>query len=486
MISQVSTKKGHIVVIDDDREMRSMLQDFLTAEGYEITTFPLAIDALKALRPGGSLEKGSPSIEVDLIISDLKMAQMDGMEFLKILQKERHEIPVILITAFGSIDTAIEAMKNGAYHYIVKPFKLAEMRVAIERSMEKRILSKDNEILRQEIRKNFAMGDTFLGRSPSMQQIFSLVKKVSHSIANILITGESGTGKEMVARAIHNSGSRASKPFIAINCTAIPESLLESELFGHAKGSFTGAIQRKKGLFEEASGGTLFLDEIGDMSPSLQAKLLRVIQERKVRPVGDNQMIDVDVRIVAATHKDIKAAIKEGLFREDLFYRLSVIPISIPPLRDRQEDIPLLAQHFLEKYSAQNGSQVRGFSPKVIDKLLKLKWEGNVRELENVIERAVVLATGSLIEESDIPNADVQSPDQFFNQSTQNFPTLAQLEEKYMKLVLDKTSGRKDKASQILGINRRTLYRKEREYGWVPSDSPEIEENPISDSQLDD
>lgn len=479
MNSPISTKKGHIVIVDDDQEMRSMLQDFLSAEGYEITTFPLATEALKALRLG-------TTTTVDLIISDLKMAQLDGMEFLKILQKERHDIPVILITAFGSIDTAIEAMKNGAYHYIVKPFKLTEMRVAVERSMEKRILSKENEILRQEVRKNFSVGSTFLGKSPAMQQIFTLVKKVSNSVANILITGESGSGKEMVARAIHTSGMRAEKPFIAINCTAIPESLLESELFGHAKGSFTGAIQRKKGLFEEAHGGTLFLDEIGDMSPALQAKLLRVIQERKIRPVGDNQMIDVDVRIIAATHKDIKAAIKEGLFREDLFYRLSVIPITIPPLRERQEDIPILAQFFLEKYAAQNGAHVRGFSKKVVDKLLKLRWEGNVRELENVIERAVVLASGSLIEESDIPNPETQSPDKFFNQATQSFPTLAQLEEKYMRLVLDKTGGRKDKASQILGINRRTLYRKEREFGWVPHDAPEIEENPKADSELDD
>jgi two-component system, NtrC family, response regulator HydG len=470
-------KKGNIIVVDDDREMRSMLEDFLVAEGYSVTTFPLAVDALAALRAN--------QLPVDLIISDIKMAQLDGMEFLKIVHRERPEIPLILITAFGSIDTAIEAMKNGAYHYIVKPFKLTEMRLVVERSMEKRILTKENDLLRQEVKKNFSVGSTFLGKSQAMQDIFALVKKVSASTANVLITGESGTGKEMVARAIHSSGPRQHKPFVAINCTAIPESLLESELFGHAKGSFTGAVQRKKGLFEEANGGTLFLDEIGDMSPSLQAKLLRVIQERKIRPVGDNHFYDVDVRIIAATHKDIKSAIKENLFREDLFYRLSVIPIVIPPLRERPVDIPLLAQFFLEKYAAQNGAKVRGFSKKVIDKLLKLRWEGNVRELENVIERAVVLCSENMIEESDIPNPDTQSPEQFFNQSTSTFPTIAQLEERYIRLVMEKTAGRKDKASQILGINRRTLYRKEREYGWVSADSPENEENSLSDSQLD-
>jgi transcriptional regulator with PAS, ATPase and Fis domain len=268
----------------------------------------------------------------------------------------------------------------------------------------------------------------------------------------------------------------------AINCTAIPETLLESELFGHAKGSFTGAIQRKRGLFEEAGSGTLFLDEIGDMDPMLQSKLLRVIQERKVRAVGDNVARDVDVRIIAATHKDLKAAIKTGRFREDLYYRLSVIPIVIPPLRHRREDIPLLAEHFLRKYAATNNMKVKGFTKHAAAKLMSLRWEGNVRELENVIERAVVLCRGALIDESEIPSPDTASADQFFSSSTSDFPTLEQLEKRYMEVVLEKTGGRKEKAAQILGINRRTLYRKEREYGLISHDSPEPAEEEASNS----
>ncbi len=253
-----------------------------------------------------------------------------------------------------------------------------------------------------------------IGKSPAMKAIFDLVARVSGATANVLITGESGSGKEMVARAIHESGPRASKQFVAINCTAIPETLLESELFGHAKGSFTGAITRKRGLFEEAEGGTLFLDEIGDMNPQLQSKLLRVIQERKVRAVGDNVDKPIDVRVIAATHKDLKMAIKEGRFREDLFYRLSVIPIVIPPLRGRRDDVPLLAEHFLKKYSAMNNSQVKGFTKRAMAKLMDLKWEGNVRELENVVERAVVLSSSTLIDEADIPTPETQSPESFF------------------------------------------------------------------------
>lgn len=316
-----------------------------------------------------------------------------------------------------------------------------------------------------------------LGKSTAMRGVFDLVSRVAHSTANVFIQGESGTGKEMVARAIHSLGPRADKPFIAINCTAIPETLLESELFGHAKGSFTGAHARKKGLIEEAEGGTLFLDEIGDMSPPLQAKLLRVLQERKIRAVGDNNFTDVDVRVIAATHKDLKAAIREDRFREDLFYRLSVIPIVIPPLRDRADDIPLLAEHFLNKFAAANvrrdGQRVQGFTKAALSKLIGLRWDGNVRELENVIERAVVLCAGDMIEAADIPDGEAENPERALGALSRDFPTLSQLEERFIRLVLEKTGGRKDKAAQILGMNRRTLYRKEREYGWVSEDANE-------------
>lgn len=482
----MTVPKGQIVVADDDAQMRNLLRDFLGSEGYHVTCFPSALEALKALRPGGAFEVDrGPDVEV--VISDIKMAQLDGMQFLKTIRAERPGIPVILATAFGSIDMAIEAMRNGAYHYIVKPFKLAELSITVEHAMERRQLARDNQLLRQEVKKTWSVGE-MLGKSPGMRQVFDLVTRVAGSTANVLVTGESGTGKEMVARAIHTMGPRAGKPFVAINCTAIPETLLESELFGHAKGSFTGAAGKKKGLVEEANGGTLFLDEIGDMSPPLQAKLLRVLQERKIRPVGDNQLYDVDVRVIAATHKDLKTAIREGRFREDLYYRLSVIPIGIPPLRERSEDIPILADHFLRKYSAANlfdgKERVLGFTKAAVSKLMSLRWEGNVRELENVIERAVVLCAGNLVDSADIPDPERHTPEQAAVAMTGDFPTLAQLEERYIQSVLQKTAGRKDKAAQILGINRRTLYRKEREYGWVAEDTSEEEALERSDEAL--
>jgi two-component system response regulator HydG len=470
-----ATHQGRIIIIDDDSEMRSLLEDFLTNQGHHVTAFPLATEALQALEPTGRLAPDHPHGDIDLIISDIKMPQIDGLDFTARVKKIRPEIPVILITAFGSIETAIEAMRRGAFHYVVKPFKLTEMGVNVDRALEFRNLQRENRVLRNEVKRSHSMGEV-LGKSSAMKAVFDLVQRVSQATANVLVTGESGTGKEIVAQLIHKSGPRANKPFVAINCTAIPETLLESELFGHAKGSFTGAIQRKRGLFEEADGGTLFLDEIGDMNPSLQSKLLRVIQEKKVRPVGDNTARDVDVRIIAATHKDLKAAIKDGRFREDLYYRLSVIPIVIPPLRHRKEDIPLLAEHFLRKYAAMNSSIVTGFSKVAMGKLMDLRWEGNVRELENVIERAVVLSQGQLIEETEIPSPEATSAEQFFVGATSDFPTVEQLEKRYIALVLEKTGGRKDKAAQILGINRRTLYRKEREYGLISASAPENHE----------
>jgi two-component system response regulator HydG len=470
--------KGRVLVVDDDAEMRTLLEDFLSREGYQVTCFSSAVEALAQLRPGGALEGHRQEGEIDVVLSDIRMAEMDGMQFLRTLKTERPEIPVVLITGFGSIDTAIEAMRNGAFHYLVKPFKLAEVSVTVEHAMERRLLTLDNIALRREVKSGWGLSG-ILGKSTAMKAVFDLVQRVCHSTANVLIHGESGTGKEMVARAIHDLGPRAGKPFVAINCTAIPETLLESELFGHAKGSFTGAAGRKRGLIEEANSGTLFLDEIGDMSPPLQAKLLRVLQERKIRPVGDNASYDVDVRVVAATHKDLKAGIREGTFREDLFYRLSVIPIQLPALRDRADDIPLLAEHFLKKYAASNAAdgqpRVRGFTKAALSKLMRLRWPGNVRELENVIERAVVLCQGSVIDEKDIPDPDVGDAEGNFRSSTSDFPTLTQLEERYIRLVLQKTAGRKDKAAQMLGINRRTLYRKEREYGLVSPDAPEDE-----------
>ncbi|MBL7716289.1 MAG: sigma-54-dependent Fis family transcriptional regulator [Bdellovibrionales bacterium] len=461
--------KARILVVDDDREMRSMVEDFLINEGFKVFAYGSAADALKDLSPDGRLALNEKDGDIDVIISDIKMPGIDGLEFTERLQTLRPEVPVILITAFGSIETAIEAMRKGAFHYVVKPFKLVEMSVNLDRAMEHRRLKRDNSVLRQEIQKSWnQMG--MIGKSQAMTQIYDLVRRVAQTQANVLITGESGTGKEMVARGIHESGPRAKKPFVAINCSAIPDGLLESELFGHAKGSFTGATQKKKGLFEEAAGGTLFLDEIGDMNIQLQAKLLRVIQERKIRPVGETQSKDIDLRIIAATHKDLKTAVQAGHFREDLFYRLSVIPVVIPPLRQRKEDIPLLAENFIKKFSAANQLQPRALTQRAMRKLLDHSWHGNVRELENVIERAVVLSSSTTIDEKDIPLQE-PIPAEVTNQETPNeLMTIMELEKRYIRNVLEKTGGRKDQAAQILGINRRTLYRKEREYGWVEDD----------------
>ncbi len=460
--------KAHIVVVDDEKEMRELLKEVLQREGYYVTTYSLAIDAVQALGETGDLSTNTQAgLSVDAVISDIKMAQMDGMKFLTKLKIIRPEIPVILITAFGSIDSAIEAMQKGAFHYVVKPFKLSEIKVTVEKAILQSKLTRENKALSKEIKKNWALDD-IVGRSASMRCVYDLISRVAQSNANVLITGESGTGKELVARAIHNGGPRAAKPFVAINCTAIPEELLESELFGHSKGAFTGAVARKKGLFEEAAGGTLFLDEIGDMSPALQAKLLRAVQEKKIRAVGDTVTIDVDVRILAATHKDLKLAIKDGHFREDLYYRLSVIPIQLPPLRERAEDILLLADHFLAKYAAVNNSPARAFTKEAKERLLFYKWPGNVRELENAIERAVVLNENHYtIGAEQLPRDESTGPEQTYRLVTQDWPTLTQIEERYMKSVLEKTAGRKDRAAQMLGINRRTLYRKEREYGFV-------------------
>lgn len=448
-------QKPQIWVIDDVEDMRSLLSEFLQAQGYQVSTFARADEAAQFL---SKMNRTKPP--VDLILSDIKMPGMDGVEFLNTVLQQGFMIPVVLMTAYGSIESAIEALKKGAYDYITKPLKLAELKVVVERALEIRQLKIDNKILREQVTKQRSF-DGIIGKSKKMQDVFEIIGRVAQTSANVLINGESGTGKEMVARALHETGPRAKKPFVAINCSAIPENLLESELFGHVKGAFTGAMHQKTGLIESANGGTLFLDEIGDMNVELQAKLLRVIQERKVRPVGDTKNHDVDVRIVAATHKDLKTAIKDGKFREDLFYRLCVIPLALPPLREREDDILLLAEYFLQKYSALHGISKNGFSKDAIEGLYRRTWRGNVRELENAIERAVILGRGTSIENTDLPQGEEGNFDGFFSALKTSLPSLEELEREYMKFVLEKTGGHKEKAAQILGVNRRTLYRKD-------------------------
>ncbi|PWU19537.1 MAG: hypothetical protein C5B49_05605 [Bdellovibrio sp.] len=455
--------------------MRSLIEDFLRSEGYQVSTFASGLEALAQWEADPD---SHPSI--DVLITDIQMPGMNGVEFTEKFLKLRPDVPVILITAFGSIESAVEAIRRGAFDYVTKPFKLSEFEIRLLRALQVGRLRSENEILRHEVRKNHEKGG-LIGKSKAMAQVIDLIERVSQTQANVLVTGESGTGKEVVARTIHQLGPRRDKPFVAVNCTAIPDTLLESELFGHAKGSFTGAVARKKGLFEEADGGTIFLDEIGDMDVSLQAKLLRVIQEKKIRPVGDTAQKDVNVRIIAATHKDLKAAIREGHFREDLYYRLSVIPIGIPPLRHRKEDIPLLANHFLRKYAATNNSKIMGFTPGAMQSLIQLRWDGNVRELENMVERLVVMTNRPLIQEQDIPLPEMAQIEDFYGDVTQDLPSLEQLERRYIQLVLEKVGGKKDKASQILGINRRTLYRKEREYGLVADPTPNLDGTDLPD-----
>ncbi len=454
-----------IIVIDDDIAMREMVEDFLQSKKYNCQSFSLASEAFKSLQED-NLE------DVQAIVTDQNMPEMDGVEFVQRMQKLAPDIPVIIMTAYASIDSAIEATRLGAFAYLSKPFKLTEFEVSLQKAIHLRELKKENDSLKQSVKSGWKFG-SIIGKSRLMTEVFATIERVAPAQSTVLITGDSGTGKELVARAIHDRSRRSDKPFIAINCTAIPENLLESELFGHMKGSFTGAIADTKGLFEEADGGTLFLDEIGDLDMALQAKLLRVLQEKMIKPVGANREKKVDVRVITATHKNLQKAIEDDLFREDLYYRLSVLPIQLPPLRQRKEDIPLLANFFLEKYSRLNNATAKAFSPQAMQELINHQWNGNVRELENIVERLCVMSGDEIIESTHIESSHGKAnSEDFFLSSTQDWPTIEELNRRYMDLVLEKTGGRKEKAAQILGINRRTLYRREKD-GQISTETHE-------------
>lgn len=457
----MNESKNRVVIIDDDEDLRVLLEQYLKQNQIKALAYDKASLALEELK--------SKKIDPDLFLIDLMMPEIDGLTLLKQLRDLTPSTPVIMMTAHGSVETAVDAMNKGAFTYVQKPLNFKELLILIEKAFQYKNLHEENQVLRQELQKSWTFAG-IIGKSPGMQRVFQLVQKVAHSQANVLITGESGTGKELVAHAIHNNSDRKDKKFVAINCAAIPETLLESELFGHSKGAFTGATERRKGLFEEADGGTIFLDEIGDMPLHLQAKLLRVLQEKEIRAVGENNTRTVDVRVLAATHRNLKNSISEGKFREDLFYRLNVVPIEIPALKDRKEDIHLLGEHFLKKYAATHGVRVKGFSKNAMNKLLQFEWPGNVRELENTIERAVILASNEVIEPDDLTIESVQQTnDPVRGLLSQNL-SLQDLEREYIRLVLQRTDGQKEKAANILGINRKTLYRKEREYGLVSLD----------------
>ena len=380
-----------ILVVDDEQGLRDVLSIMLKRAGYAVTTATDGEEAIELLNK-----------EIyDLVITDLKMPKVDGMEVLRAVKSTSPETVVLIITAFASADSAVEAMKQGAYDYLTKPFQVDEVQLIIRNALEKRRLTTENLLLKREMASQSSFAQ-LVGQSDAMQKVFEVVRKIADSKSNVLICGESGTGKELVARAIHYNSVRTTMPFVAVNCSAVPETLLESELFGHMKGSFTGAISNKAGLFEIANGGTIFLDEIGDTTPTIQVKLLRVIQEREFRRVGGSQDIKVDVRIVAATNRDLEKAVADGSFREDLYYRLDVIPIRLPPLRMRTSDIPLLVTHFLERFSKESNKPKPVISSEAMHVLLGHEWRGNVRELENLIERVVAFSTEGTVTDADV------------------------------------------------------------------------------------
>ncbi|MBI3544338.1 MAG: sigma-54-dependent Fis family transcriptional regulator [Deltaproteobacteria bacterium] len=452
----MDTPKHHILAIDDDLDVQSLLKLSLRPE-FRVTTVGSTIQALAEL--------SKKTADFDLILSDVTLLGMTGVEIVEDFRKSMPQIPIILMTAHGHLQNAVKAMKSGAFDYVLKPLNLDELKLSLEHALRVRTLENENSVLRNEVKGTWKF-ENIVGKSDAIRPIFDLVQRIAPTHANVMITGETGTGKEVIARAIHNLSPRAKCAFIPINCSAIPSELLESELFGHVKGAFTGAHQDKRGLFDEARGGTIFLDEIGDMPVSLQAKLLRVVQERTVKPVGSNKNHAVDIRIVAATHKDLRKAIREGLFREDLYYRLCVIPVALPALRQRKDDILPLAEHFLRKHLATHGLKIAGFMPRAIAKLIEQPWPGNVRELENTVERAAILCTGQWITEDDIPSAESSvSSGQFLDAYFSEPLPLHEIEKRYIQLILRKTGTSKEQAAQILGIDRKTLYRKEKEYG---------------------
>jgi two-component system response regulator AtoC len=453
-----STKR--LLVIDDEENMRHMLKILLEKSGYIVETASDGSEALNMV----------DQTLYDFILCDLKMPNLDGMEFFKSARDKLWATTVIMMSAYGTIDTAIEAMKQGAYDFISKPFKPDEVLVTLKKAEERESLKRENQWLKEHIRKiqeNYRFGK-LVAKSKAMQAVFTLAGKVAQYDTTVLITGESGTGKELIARGIHYSGVRAKKPLIPVNCGGIPENLLESELFGYKKGAFTGADRNKKGLFEEADGGTLFLDEIGELPLALQVKLLRVLQESEIRPVGGSQTMRVNARIIAATSKNLQEEVKDGNFREDLFYRLNVLTIGLPSLRERVDDIPVLSQIFIDDFNQKLGKRIKGISPPAMSKLLNHRWPGNVRELENVIERAMVLAEGNVILPENLPQElDVgdgcDKVDDFFTGFSLKVAQKV-FEKRLIAKALNETGGNRTKAARLLEISHPSLLSKMKSY----------------------
>ena len=443
-----------ILVVEDEELMRSILRRLLEQTGYKVVTSDSAESALAAFAEN----------EISVTLTDIKMSGMDGIELLDRIKGVDPDALVVIMTAYSSVDSAVAALRNGAYDYVTKPFVNDDLLQTIKNAIRQRELFRENRALKRELNRQYTFAE-IVGKSDVLQKIFTLIQKVADTNANVLIQGESGTGKELIARAIHLNSGRSSHPFLAVNCGALPESLLESELFGHTKGSFTGAVSDSKGLFRSASGGTLFLDEVGDMSSSLQVKLLRALQEHEVTPVGASAPVRFDARIIAATNKDLEAEVKAGRFREDLFYRLNVIEISVPPLRDRREDIPLLARHFAAKCAKSQNAAEKPIARDALSAIANYDWPGNVRELENAIERASILS-GDEIELESLPAKVRETASQSYrsHDDTDFRPTLEEVERRYVIETLGSVGGDKAKAASLLGIDLSTLYRKLKRY----------------------
>lgn len=443
-----------ILLAEDDPSIRESLTKALRQDQFEVLAVSNGLDALRAFFDN----------PVDAIVADIKMPGMDGISLLGHVQASRPETIVILITAFGSIDSAVEAMKKGAYDYLTKPVSADRLTLLLRRALRARDLAQENEDLRKQIKERYSFRN-IVGRSGRMLALIETLKQIAPTDATVLIRGESGTGKELIARALHYAGRRAAGPFVGVSCSAFSEGVLESELFGHEKGAFTGAYQRKKGRFELAHGGTLFLDEVGDLSLAAQAKLLRVLQEQEFERVGGTETIKVDIRLVAATNKDLEGMVEQGVFREDLYYRLKVVTITIPPFRDRAEDIPLLVSHFLSEFCEKYGKKVKGVEPAALHLLSLYPWPGNVRELRHVIEEMVLLAKGDLLSEKNLPPQLAGFDPSNYSFSVQVGTPLAEVEKRTILYTLKRVSGNKRRAAELLGIGVATLYRKLAEYG---------------------
>ncbi len=453
-----------VLVVDDERSMRELLGIALTQDGYNLTLADGGERAIEILKRE----------TFDLVITDLRMRKVDGLAVLTAVKDLSPSTAVVVITAFASAETAVQAMKVGAYDYITKPFKLEEMRLIIGNALERKRLQDENVALKRALRRERGI-DNLIGKSTAVLEVVAMIRKTAESASTVMITGESGTGKELVARAIHYESPRRDRPFVSVNCGAIPETLMESELFGHVRGSFTGAITNAQGLFAAADGGTLFLDEITEIPTSLQVKLLRVLQQREVRRVGDTKDVKVDVRVIAASNRELEKAMGEGLLREDLFYRLNVLPVHLPPLRDRRDDIPVLVAHFLKKLSKDTGKDIRGITPEALALLEHYHWPGNIRELENAIERAIVLGSAEMIgpdalppsvrRTRDIPDFAIAIPDGGLDLDA----TLDRIEHQLIKMALTRCGGVQTRAAELLRLSFRQLRYKLQKHSLRPS-----------------